>query len=344
MATNDLPDIPRPENESIFPNTFLTPKAVEYKRLVAKGKHAEAIEVLNVLIIHSTPMFERLAQHENFHTVVPLDRLVSAAQNKMVKWILAWDPHHVKSKSLFSFLSKCAKNVFLSEVKKETDYRARYHVTSDNLESIYGTTDHEMDKKDAYEDVKKAFENMFVRWGSPQEQAAIRYLLCCIVDEENHNKQAAIRAACYAFGIPADVAKVFYNWCLIDLRTQLYDKVSVPFTEQDLFRHLNSYDNLIDMLDIISWEQMKKLIVTMGGMRLRIPTIAQVAKQKSDYNIFREIEASDMDPGSIAEVARRHRKSPKTAQQIFRDLAVTTRADRAGEYELYPNTQGMPTP
>jgi hypothetical protein len=287
--------------------------------------------VLEEIVKASTAMFERLAQHETFHNTVDLPILVAAAQEKVVKWLIGWNP---KKGRIFSWFSKCAKHAFLSEVVKVNQYRRRYHVTGDNLEKFYGSEDHEIDKRDLAKDVRTKLQDLTCRWGDPQEIGALKYLIECIVADE-HDKQAAIRAASYAYGISIDFAKFFYAWALIALRDQMYDKIRVPFTEQDLLRHKESYSHLVDLLDIVTWDQMKRIIATRGGMRLKIPTMAQLAKLKEDYETFQEIEASDKDPDSIADIAKRRKKTTRTAMESYMDMVETLDHRRSGEHHIY---------
>src|SRR5574343_1036332 len=167
-------EIAEVKGEHIFPATHLTKLALHWKELNSKGRHKEAMEVLEEIIIGSTAMFERLAQFEDFHYTVDLPILVSAAQEKVVKWLIKWQP---KKGRLFSWFSKCAKNAFRSELAKVNQYRKRYHVTSDNLEKFYGVEDHEVDKHDATVETHSRLSQIFVRWGDPQEQGALRYLV-----------------------------------------------------------------------------------------------------------------------------------------------------------------------
>jgi hypothetical protein len=320
------------KNEDIFNATELTPLAIEYKRLQEKGDHDAAHLILEKIIIGSTPMFTRLAQYEGYHRTVDIDRLVSAAQSKVIRWLYAWS---IKKGPLFSFFSKCSKYAFLSEISKETVYRQRYHVTSDNLESIFGQEDHPS-MTEAALDTDKMFQDIFVRWGSPQEQNAIRYLLRCIV-EDGHDKHAAIKGAAYAWGISFEISKFFYNWCLMELRHRMYKEIRIPFTQQDLFRHAHSYTPLVDLLEIITWDQLVKLIAIMGGTRLKIPTLAQMTKLSTDYRTALEIEDSPMDVDSVGEIAKNHKRSVKTAHQAYREIVESTTIERTGEHELFPH-------
>ena len=78
--------------------------------------------VLDEIILKSTPMFERFAQHEEYTNTVELSILVSAAQEKVVKWLLKWEP---KLGKIFSWFSKCAKHAFLSEIVKANQCKKR---------------------------------------------------------------------------------------------------------------------------------------------------------------------------------------------------------------------------
>jgi hypothetical protein len=289
--------------------------------------------ILEEVIIESTPMFERLAQHEEYTNTVDLGILVSAAQEKVIKWILKWEP---KKGRLFSWFSKCAKHAFLSEIVKATQYRKRYYVTGDNLEKYYGLEDHASDKRDLTREFDRKLKLLYCRWGCPQEIGAIRYLVECLVhDLDNHDKQAAISGAAYAWGISVDLAKFFYSWVLVALRDIHYDRCRVPFTEEDILRHGLSYTNFTNLYDYMTHEQIKHLIATHGGQRIKIPTIAQLHKLRDDYRMFESVMASDLDPESVAAIAKKKKKSPRSAQEAFMSMVEATNPHRSGEHQVY---------
>lgn len=325
-------------NEHIFPASQLTPLAVKWKELSAAGRHKEAMFVLEQIVEGSTAMFERLAQYEDFHYTVDLPILVGAAQEKVVKWLIKWQP---KKGRLFSWFSKCAKNAFRSELVKVNQYRKRFHVTSDNLEKFYGVEDHEVDKHDLAKEVRDKIEGMTCRWGDPQEIGAIRYLIECVVDDEEHDKHAAIRSAAYAYGISHELSKFFYSWALSALRHAMYDRIHVPFTEQDLFIAAESYDHIVDLREILTWEQIKQLIAVWGGKRLKIPTISHLAKLKENYEVFKAVDKSDQDPDAVVEVAKKFKKTPRSAQQIFEEMVDTLDPRRYGEYAIYDDNNDI---
>jgi hypothetical protein len=324
-------DTKPPLGEHIFPATKLTELALRWKELTAKGRHKEAMPILEEIVVESTAMFERLAQFEDFHRTVELPVLISAAQEKVVNWLLYWKP---KKGKLFSWFSKCAKNAFRSEVAKTVQFRRRVHVTSDNLEKFYGFEEHEVDRHDAYEALNQKLKQLTCRWGDPQEIGALRYLIACVL-EENHSRNASIRAAAYAYGLSLEQAKFFYNWALVALRNELYQQAYVPLTEQDLFVQAYSYTLLPDLLNIITWDQLKKIIAVFGGKRLKIPTLAQLAQIKEDYETFRDIERSNLDPDSIAAIAKKRKRSVRTAQEAYEQMVSILDPKRAGEFYIY---------
>ena len=328
----------KPESYHIFPEPKLIPLVLRWKELNSQQRHTDAMRLLEEIITLSTPMFERLAQHEEYNNTVDLSILVSAAQEKVIKWMLRWEPRKGR---LFSWFSKCAKHAFLSELVKANQYRKRYHVTGDNLEKYYGMEDHESDKHNLSEEFDNSLKDLYCRWGCPQELGAIRYLVECLVhDLDNHDKQAAIRGAAYAWGISLDLAKFFYSWVLVGLRDLHYAKARVPFTEEDILRHALSYTNFIDLYDFMSHAEIKRLIATKGGQRIKIPTIAQLIKSKEDYEIFEEVMASDKDPDSIAEIAKKRKRSPRTATEAYIAMVETTNPNRSGEYSVYDGNDG----
>ena len=322
-----------PKGQHIFPATRLTELATKWRESVAAAKHDEAHALLEEIIIGSTAMFERLAQYEGFTNTVELSALVQAAREKVARWLLAWEP----SKPLFTFFSVCARHAFLSEVNKVNQHRNRFHATGENLEKFFGAEDHGAFKEDAALDVKKKLKNITIRWGDERSAAAIRFAVDCLVDERDHDRVAVIRSICYGFGFSEEISKFYYGWALYAMRDALYSKIRAPFTRQDIFRHKYTYTHLVDLLDIISWEQLVKIISTLGGQRLKIPTLHQLNKLHEDYLASLEIEEAGGDPTTIETVAKRIKRPVKTAGEAYADMLRTVSPDRDGEYDLYPH-------
>jgi hypothetical protein len=158
---------------------------------------------------------------------------------------------------------------------------------------------------------------------------------CLVHDLDNHSKQAAIRGAAYAWGISMDMAKFFYGWVLIALRDLHYARVRVPFTEEDLLRHALSYTNFVELYQFMPHSQIKKLIAVMGGQRIKIPTIAQITRLKDDYETFETVLVSDKDPATVADIAKKKKRSPRTAADAYQTMVESTNPNRSGEYSVY---------
>jgi len=321
--------------EHIFPQTKLTKVAIRWKELNEAKRHREAMVLLEEIIKDSTPMFERLAQHEDYDYTVDLKILVAAAQEKVVRWLLHWNPAKGR---LFTFFSKCAKNAFRSEVVKVNQYRKRFYVTDENPERLFGFYDPTLNKHEGVEMVHRKMSDICARWGSPQELGAIRYILACMEDIQDgvHDRQAVIKGTMFAFGISSELAKFFYQWSLVALRDAMYVHVVPRFTEQDLFHARFSYTLLPDLLhNVMSFEQIKRLVVCYGGQRFKVPTLTQVERDIEHYKIYEELQASDLSPNAISKVAKRHGKTDRTAEEIFKEMTAITHPNRTGEYPLF---------
>jgi hypothetical protein len=324
------------QGEHIFAASYLEPLAIKWKELNSQGRHGEAMLVLEEIVVGSTQMFERMAQHEGYHYTVELAILVSAAQEKVVKWLLKWNR---KKGKLFTWFNKCAKNAFRSELVKVNQWRKRYHVTCDNLEKFYVGENPNIDRHELAAEAKARLTNLTCRWGNPQEIGAIHFLIESILDDE-HEKQAAIKGAAYAYCISFELSKFFYAQALVMLRDQMYRRIRVPFTEEDLVRLAFSYHDFISFFDTANtpmvWSTHGKYMVAVhGGKRIKIPSVAQIDAIIEAKKIFDEIDASDKDPDSIAEVAARHGKSARSAQDIYEEMSEIIDPRRSGEYEIY---------
>ena len=195
--------------------------------------------------------------------------------------------------------------------------------------------DHEVNKHDTVSELRRKIEEIYVRWGDKQEQGAIRYIIESVVDDDEYEKARIISGAAYAWGISVELSKFFYNWVLMELRDIMFNKVFVGFTEQDLFRAANSYNHLPDLLNIVTFDQMKKMIAVMGGARLKIPTLTQMGRLVEDYKIHRDIDNGDKDPDSVDAVAKKYGRSSRNASDVFSEMTEVLNANRYGEYELY---------
>jgi len=172
------------------------------------------------------------------------------------------------------------------------------------------------------------------RWGAPQEKGALAYLIECVLDEER-NKQGAIRGAAYAWGISMDQSKFFYAWVLAAMRAEFSSQIRVPFTEQDLWLLRDSYEHIPDLLHIMPWDALRSVMIRYGGMRLKIPTIATLARLKEEHAIWEEIDASDKDPDSISAIAVRHKKTLRGATEIYEEMCLLQDPNRSGEFNIY---------
>lgn len=228
----------------------------------------------------------------------------------------------------------CAKNAFRSELGRVNQYRRRYHVTSENLERFYGAEDHEVDKHDLASEMQNRINSLTCRWGDPQEIGAIRFLTLCVL-EDDHDKHASIRSAAYAYGLCFEQSKFFYNWVVVNLRHAFYDKAYVPFTEHDLMLAAQSYTYWAEFVEIVGIENARKCVAVIGGVRLKIPTLQCFAKQKANYQLMRDIDSSDLDPDSVAEVARKHKKTPRGATEIFHEMVEQLDPKRYGEHAIF---------
>lgn len=320
------------KGQHIFPANQIKELALQWKDAKANQRDDEAMQLLEQIIILSTEMFERLAQHEKFHYTVELPALVAAAQEKVANWLVHWEP---SKGELFSWFSKCSKNAFRSEVVKQNQFRTRYHTTGDNLERFFGSEDPAIDKHSLSANVNKRIEGIACRWANEQEKDTIRFHIAAILSGMTKNKAGLIRTGAYAYGISPEYSKFFYSWALYQLRTVFLDMTRIPITEQDLFRMTYQYDHLTDLLDIITWPQLKQIIAVLGGTRLRIPTVTQLIKARQQLVCYEHIEASDMDPDSVAEAASISHVSRRTAQDVFEEMSERMARDSHCDEDLY---------
>jgi len=323
-----------PKGEHIFPATILEPLVLKWKAQQTAGQHDEAMKTLESIIKQSTPMYERLAQYENFTATVDLPTLITAAQVRTPVWLIYWDP--VKGR-LFSWLSKCAKYLFLAEAVRESTHRKRYHATGESLEKFFGSVDHAVVSHEAVEEVQETVRQLTCRWGDQRIQCCIRFHLACIVENPRgkRHKKTAVRAGAYASGLSLNMSKFFYHWALYSLRDATYEKMSMPYTDSDLLHLTESYTFIPDLLTIVSWKDFLKIIALLGGQRLKIPTLDELREVRFRHTVFRRLQKSNMDPDSVARISKEYRISTRNAEEIFTEMATKLDDNRLGEHALY---------
>jgi len=51
--------------------------------------------------------------------------------------------------------------------------------------------------------------------------------------------------------------------------------------------------------------------------------------------LARDVERSDLDPEAVAEAARKHKKTPRTAQEVFTEMVEQIDPRRYGEHSIF---------
>lgn len=317
-------------NTEIFPATEISAEVLRWRSLNIEGKSEESMVSLDAILVLITPMLERLAQYEGYHHTVPLDVLKSSAYSKVIKWIQGWD----ESKSIFTWFSKCARNVFISEVSKESQRRDRFQSVGESLEKYFGSEDHASDTENLTEEVDTKIKGLTCRWGSEQERAAIRFILECVV-ENNYNKSRIIKGASFAFAITNEMAKFFYWWVIVNLRDINYERLRKSYSDTDFLYAWLSYNPTIEILDYIPLQMFRKFVTVFGGTRIRVPTLAQIEKLSLNRKLVEEVDKSGMTPQEIDSIAAKYKRSSKSLMDTYREIIEIYNENRLGEYNIY---------
>lgn len=316
----------QPEGENhasdgqIFPAAIIEPLAVRWKDLIRQQRFDEATLLLEDIVVKATPMFLRMAQYHGFHHTVELQSLVASAHQRLPTWLLGWTPAKGR---LFSWFTKCARNVFLSEVLRTAEYRRRTYSTNEDLGQFLGCEDTEVVRHEAVEAVHAMLRDMTCRWRDKQVICCIRFHIAAVVENPRCNKREVrtlIRSGSFASGLSLELSKFFYNWAIYALRDAMYDRVRTPYTEQDLLRLSTRYTYIPDMLNVITWQQMLKLITIFSGQRFRLPTISQLSQLRRNVEIYRDV-CHDHSPDSMVKSAKRHQVSLQSAEEIYVSMA-----------------------
>jgi hypothetical protein len=244
----------------------------------------------------------------------------------------------------------CAKNAFRSELAKVNQYRRYIHSTGENLEKFFGEADYSKYKDEAKQEVKAHLGEITARWGDLQEIGAVRFILDCLVEERQKapeepdesataTRERIIRSASFAWCVSPDLAKFFYSWALYALRDSMYKKIYIPFTEEDVLRHAESYTHLVDFMDIVGWDKFKRVIATLGGNRIKLPTLQQMGRLHENYQLSLEIRETGDDPDTVVKVGKKRGRNAKTAQEVYSEMSDLMDHKRCGEHLVYEEAE-----
>ena len=176
---------------------------------------------------------------------------------------------------------------------------------------------------------------MTCRWGNLQLIGCIRYHVACIVENPKGQRKASIKGGAYASGLSVDLSKFCHNWATFALRDAMYHKMRLPYTQQDVFRLVHSYTFLPDLLTVITWPQMLKLMALFGGQRLKIPTLSQMEQAHKDAILFQKLQRAGHDPAVFAKTAKENDATLAAASDIFERMSQDLAEDRSGDHDIY---------
>ena len=291
----------------------------------------EADRLLDHIIPQCEALYSRLAQYEKFDSTVDLGSLINEAMVKTSHWITYWQ---LEKGPLFSYLSVCAKRLFVGLAKRESDYKGRYYATGDNLEKFVGSEDHEVQRHDAAAELRKRLLTLTGRWASAQCIGVIKMYIDVLVSGDKIKKKELQRAGSYAYGISPELAKFYFSWTLVAMRDLMYDKLRMSYTDQDMFRLQHTHTFLPDMLTVITWDQMVKLMGLFGGQRIKIPTLESIIEARRELAVYHSLEHVQT-PEEFSQVAKKHGYTDRSAQEVFDRLSPVLNNDNDGEYHIF---------
>jgi hypothetical protein len=63
--------------------------------------------------------------------------------------------------------------------------------------------------------------------------------------------------------------------------------------------------------------------------------LQSIAKLRENYRLARDIDKSDLDPDAVAEVARKHKKTARAAQEVYNEMVEQQDPRRYGEHSIF---------
>lgn len=264
----------------IFENEYVEALVIQWKR-------NRDFNTYKRICGESIHLIESIIRGSKFSLQVPFLDLRNWLFLQFERWIDKWVPGEGK---LYTYMSVSIKHGCLSYVTREKLMRQRCVYTDVPLESISDHVSYESNFGfDAQDRMSEQLANIVVRWHEPTVREATKYMVYAILRNRGYSRRKQIlKTACEAYDLDLDTAKFMLDWAHGAVRNAFLEYYNQPLSFQDLLMAATRFTFLRDVMNIVGFENTKKLCCVFAGSTIKFPPASQLIKLAKVAAVERE--------------------------------------------------------
>ncbi len=310
--------------QKIFNNEIVTELAIQFKQTGDLTTYRRVCEGSNDLM-------DSIIRSNKFHLQAPFDDIKNFLFLQLENWLAKWSPEKGK---IYSYFSTCIKHAAISFVSKESLYRQRFMLTDLSMEAVSGACVMPVYTAELRQVLIDGLKDLTVRWREPVIQNAIRYMVCCVVNNQMEKRQEILRTAMLAFPIDINTAKFLLDWTQAAVRAALLEHYDQPLGEIDIIRASERFSLLPDIISLVGLINAKKLMVVFAGTTIRFPSQTQLRRHTMLKKIHRSL-SQDPTPDNVQQLSRESRTTPEKVEYLYENLNENVQAGLIDDLPLY---------
>lgn len=313
--------------KNVFDNELVEKLTVEWKK-------SRDVNTYQSICNGCLNLIEAIVRSNGFYRQVPYSDIRNEMFVTLHVYLEKWDA--TKGHKLYSYLSSCIYNACISFVKSESNVKKRMCFTDTPLDSL----GHESDVSYTHneytaEDIKylrEKVEQMSCRWKEPVIRESLRFIVEAILQNRAHLRKGILKSLSFGYNLPINTSKFLLDWAIASTRMQLIEMHESPLGDIDVIRSSQKYSFVPDMINLIGFQNVKKLIGVFNGMTIKFPTLQGVRKCLAVKEV---INSKDYTPDNIAAVGKALGLAKEKVQEAFEESSINIANGLLDDHPLF---------
>lgn len=258
--------------QKIFDNELVETLVIEWKRTKDGAIYQRVCK-------ETTNLIDAIIRSNGFYRQMDFNDIRNNVFVELISFIDKWDPG--RGTKLYSYLSTCIRNACISTVRTDAENKKRHVYTDVSLDTLGDSDNVSMSHNystDEVDFIRSKAHMLECRWKEPIIRAGIQYLVECHLSGRNHRKREIIRSLCLGYKMPQATSKFLFDWTTTSLRAELLSMYDSPLGDVDLLRLAEKFSHLPDMINLIGYPAVKKLLAVFSGVQIRFPSLPHIKK------------------------------------------------------------------
>lgn len=286
------------------------------ERLTVEWKKSRDINTYQSICNGCLNLIEAIVRSNGFYRQVPFSDIRNEMFVTLQGYLEKWDP--TRGNKLYSYLSSCIFHSCISFVKSDSNIKKRCVSTDAPLDSLGNENDVSYTHIEyTSEDIKylrEKTEQMCCRWKEPIIKESLRFIVEAILQNRSHLRKEILKSLSFGYQLPINTSKFLLDWAIASTRMQLIEMHETPLGDIDAMRSSQKFSFIPDMINLIGFKNVTKLIGVFNGMTIKFPTLQGVRKCLAVKEL---INSKDYTPDNIAAIAKKLGVTQEKVQEAF---------------------------